>query len=43
MTSEANTATTVVMDTPVLNWPTDMPSSLTICVWNSGMQLTNTV
>lgn len=43
MTSDANTATTVVMDTPVLNCPTVMPSSSTMCVWNSGMQFTNTV
>ena len=43
MTSDANTATTVVMDTPVLNCPTVRPRSSTMCVWNSGMQFTNTV
>ena len=43
MTSDANTATTVVMDTPELNCPTVSPRSRTMCVWNSGMQFTNTV
>ena len=43
ITSDANTATTVVMETPVLNCPTVNPRSRTICVWNNGMQFTNTV
>ena len=43
MTSDANTATTVHSDTPVLNCPTVIPKSRTIWVWNSGMQFTNAV
>ena len=43
MTNDANTATTVHSDTPVLNWPTVMSKSRTICVWNRGMQFTKAV
>lgn len=41
--SEANTATTVQREIPVLNWPTVKPRSSTMCGWNSGIQFTNTV
>ena len=43
MTNDANTATTVHSETPVLKPPTVIPRSRTMCVWNSGMQFTNAV